>query len=129
LGSALLEALPDLRGIGPSGRPDLHMEVLGHEDVAQDFETQGGPKFVQRLNQVPAKAWGVEKRRAAIGAGSKIMEMIKPVTMALAWHQEILHPAVAHMPETGMYAPPATDKTEDLTDELLDQFIKMWNSR
>jgi hypothetical protein len=81
--------------------------VLGHEDVAEDFETQGGAKFLQRLNEVPAKAWGVEKRRAAIGAGSKIMEMIKPVIMALAWHKEILHPAVAHMPETGMCAPPA----------------------
>jgi hypothetical protein len=84
-----------------------YREVLGHEDVAQDFETRGGSKFVQRLNEVPAKAWGVEKRRAAIGAGSKIMEMIKPVIRAWAWHQEILHPAVAHMPETGMYAPPA----------------------
>jgi hypothetical protein len=23
----------------------------------------------------------------------------------------------------------STDKTEDLADELLDQFIKMWNSK
>ncbi len=56
---------------------------------------------------MPAETRGVEKTRASIGAGSKIMKVIKRVIVALTWHEVILHPRVAHMRETRMYAPPA----------------------
>lgn len=42
-----------------------------------------------------------------IGAGVKIVQMIKSVVMALTWDGEILHPAAAH-PETSEYAPRAS---------------------
>jgi hypothetical protein len=45
--------------------------------------------------------------RAAIGAGSKIMQVVEVVIMALARHAAILQPNAAHMPHNGMYAPPA----------------------
>jgi len=51
---------------------------------------------------------GIKHPRTAIGAGGNIVKMIEPIIVALARHGEILHLAVAHMPDCGMYAPPAT---------------------
>lgn len=62
------------------------------------------------------KALRVEQAGATVGAGRKIVEMMKSVIMALTRHPEILHPAVAHMPENGVYAAPAVpqEKAADL---------------
>ncbi len=59
------------------------------------------------MGEGPAKAREVEKARPPIGTGCSILQMIKSVIMALAWHGEILQRAVAHVPQTGMYAPSA----------------------
>ena len=50
---------------------------------------------------------GVEKTRAAVGADGKIVQTIEPIIVALARHRGILQSQVAHMPDCGMYAPPA----------------------
>jgi hypothetical protein len=48
-----------------------------------------------------------EKTRAAVGAGSKIVQVTKPIVMALAGHGGVLQAGIARMPENGMYTPPA----------------------
>lgn len=104
-GRALPEALDDLGRIGVLGGPNQQMEMLGHQDVTEDFEAQGSAKPAQRLDEVLAETRGVKKARAAISAGRKLVKMIKAVIMTLTRHEEILHPGVAHMRQTRMYAP------------------------
>lgn len=104
---ALLEALHHLRGVGPLRGPDQQVEVLRHQNVAEELEAQAEAQLVEGLHPVTAKALGIEKARATIGAGSEIMEVVEPVIMLLARHGKILHLGAAHMPKNGMYAPPA----------------------
>ncbi len=45
-----------------------------------------------------------EKARGSVSAGRKIVQVIKPVRVALAWHREIRHPGVAPMRKSSMDA-------------------------
>ena len=53
----------------------------------------------------------------AVGTGGKIVQMIESVIMVLARHKRILQLEAAHMPQTGMYAPPTIFKTEGMTED------------
>lgn len=83
-GRAFLQTLNNPRGVGSLPRPDEQMKMFRHQNVSEDFEVQAGAELVQGLNKVPAKALGIEKTRAPVGAGSKIVKMIQPVIMARA---------------------------------------------
>jgi hypothetical protein len=60
------------------------MKMFRHQNVPEDFEVQAGAELVEGLNKVPAKALGIEKPRAPVGAGGKIVKMIQSVIMARA---------------------------------------------
>jgi hypothetical protein len=48
------------------------------------MSSRAGAELLEGLNKVPAKALGIEKPRAPVGAGGKIVKMIQPVIMARA---------------------------------------------
>ena len=83
------------------------MKVLRHPNVSEDFKIQVRAKLVEGLNKVLAEAHGVKKARAALSAGGKIMKVIESFIRALTGHERILQLRVAHMPNSGTYAPPA----------------------
>lgn len=89
-GRAFFHTLNNPRGVGSVRGPNQQVKVLRHENVAEDSKAQAAAQFVERFHEVEPKTVGIEKRRAPVGAGSKGMQVIEPVIMALARHPSIL---------------------------------------
>ena len=87
----LLEALHDLGRVGWLARPDQQVKVLGHEDVAEDFEAQAQAQLCERLHEVASKAVRVENARPPVSAGGKIMQVVGTVVVTLPRHASILN--------------------------------------
>ncbi len=85
--------------------------MFGHKNVPEDFEIEARTELVERPDKVFAEAVRVVKARPVVGAGGKIVQLIEPVIMPLARHDGILQSGIAHMSNSGMYAPPALKTT------------------
>ena len=88
---AALEPLYDLGRVKCFGGPDQQMEVLRHQDVADELESKFHAQRAQRRDKLLFEAQGIENTRAAVRAAGHKMKMMETIEAAW-WHPPILHP-------------------------------------
>ena len=62
------------------------MEVVGHEDPADEQAVHLPADFLEALDEVLTKAWGGENRRPAVGAGGDELQFTRAVSAMVGRH-------------------------------------------
>jgi hypothetical protein len=62
------------------------MEVLGHQDPANEQAVHLLPDFFEALDEVLAKAWREENRRSAVDAGGNELQLTRAVNAMIDGH-------------------------------------------
>jgi hypothetical protein len=62
------------------------MEVLGHQDPADEQAVHLLPDFFQALGKVMTEAWGEENRRPAVGTGGDELQFTRAVSAMVDQH-------------------------------------------
>jgi hypothetical protein len=62
------------------------MEVLGHQDPANEQAVHLLPDFFEALDEVLAKAWREENRRPAVDAGGNELQLTRAVNAMIDGH-------------------------------------------
>ena len=94
-GRSLFEALNNSGRVGLLRGQDQSVEVFGHQNLADDLETELGSQSGESGDEVPAKTVGIKQPGPAVCAGSDKMQVVQPAQ------------SPAHMAQYAMYAPPA----------------------
>jgi len=63
------------------------MTVLGHQHIAEDFETQFRPEFVQGLDEMALEAVGVKNADPPISVFGQVVVVTLSVETPQAWHR------------------------------------------
>jgi hypothetical protein len=76
---SLFRGLQHARGIRLAVWPDQNMEVVRHEDVSHDLETEMDPEFVEGVEEVLTEALGMKDLHPMIATGLDEVEVVTSI--------------------------------------------------